>query len=101
MFGLHPQIKRRALLAAAVASVGLVVSWPLAAADVIKIGLVTALSGQSAKAGGALVRGLHVAIDEINAKGGVLGGRKFELVRRDDETNPAKGQIAARELLFK
>src|SRR6266850_876293 len=69
-------------------------------AQSIKIGLVTALSGQSARAGEAITRGLAVAIDEINAKGGVLG-RKLELVRRDDEATPAKGVIAARELLFK
>jgi branched-chain amino acid transport system substrate-binding protein len=69
-------------------------------AQTIKIGLVTALSGQSARAGEAITRGLSVAIDEINAKGGVLG-RKLELVRRDDEATPAKGVIAARELLFK
>ena len=42
-----------------------------------------------------------IAIDEINAKGGLLGGRKLELVRRDDEANPAKGVTAARELIFK
>ncbi|MEP7330409.1 MAG: ABC transporter substrate-binding protein, partial [Betaproteobacteria bacterium] len=71
------------------------------AADPVKIGLVTALSGQSAKAGEAISRGLQLAIDEINAKGGVLGGRKLELLKRDDEANPAKGQIAARELIFK
>lgn len=71
------------------------------AADPIKIGLVTALSGQSAQAGEAIARGLSVAIDEINAKGGLLGGRKIELVRRDDEGNPAKGVIAARELIYK
>ena len=71
------------------------------AAEPIKIGLVTALSGQSALAGEAITRGLSVAIDEINAKGGLLGGRKLELVRRDDEANPAKGVIAARELIFK
>ena len=69
-------------------------------AQTIKIGLVTALSGQSARAGEAITRGVSVAIDEINAKGGVLG-RKLELVRRDDEATPAKGVIAARELLFK
>jgi branched-chain amino acid transport system substrate-binding protein len=69
-------------------------------AQTIKIGLVTALSGQSARAGEAITRGLAVAIDEINAKGGVLG-RKLELVRRDDEATPAKGVIAARELLFR
>jgi branched-chain amino acid transport system substrate-binding protein len=71
-----------------------------ASAQNIKIGLVTALSGQSARAGEAITRGLAVAIDEINAKGGVLG-RKLELVRRDDEATPAKGVIAARELLFR
>src|SRR6266851_6161893 len=53
-----------------------------------------------ARAGEAITRGLQVAIDEINAKGGVLG-RQLELVRRDDEATPAKGVIAARELLFK
>jgi len=68
------------------------------AAEPIKIGLVTALSGQSARAGEALTRGATIAIDEINAKGGVLG-RQLELVRRDDESNPAKGLIAARELI--
>jgi branched-chain amino acid transport system substrate-binding protein len=72
----------------------------ISSAQTIKIGLVTALSGQSARAGEAITRGLQVAIDEINAGGGVLG-RKLELVRRDDEATPAKGVIAARELLFK
>jgi branched-chain amino acid transport system substrate-binding protein len=71
------------------------------AADPIKVGLVAALSGPSAKSGEGITRGLTIAIDEINAKGGVLGGRMLELVRRDDESNPAKGQTAARELLDK
>jgi branched-chain amino acid transport system substrate-binding protein len=71
------------------------------AADPIKVGLVAALSGPSAKSGEGITRGLTIAIDEINARGGVLGGRMLELVRRDDESNPAKGQIAARELLDK
>jgi branched-chain amino acid transport system substrate-binding protein len=79
----------------------LVVAFPLQAQEPVKIGLVTALSGQSARAGEAITRGLQVAIDEINAKGGVLKGRKLELVRRDDEATPAKGVIAARELLFR
>ena len=73
---------------------------PANAQETIKIGLVTALSGQSARAGEAITRGLQVAIDEINAKGGVLK-KKLELVRRDDEAAPAKGVIAARELIFK
>ena len=92
---------RRLVLRSIVASVGLVFAAGAQAADPIKIGLVTALSGQSAKAGEALTRGLTIAIEEINAKGGLLGGRKLELVRRDDEAVPAKGQVAARELIFK
>ena len=71
---------------------------PASAQDTIKLGLVAAMSGQSAKSGEAIVRGLSIAIDEINAKGGVLG-KKLELVVRDDESNPAKGAVAARELV--
>ena len=62
------------------------------------MGLVAAMSGQSAKSGEAIVRGLSIAIDEINARGGLLG-KKVELIVRDDESNPAKGAIAARELV--
>lgn len=70
-----------------------------AAEEPIKIGLVAALSGGSAQSGEGITRGLTIAIDEINASGGLLGGRKLELIRRDDESNPSKGQIAARELI--
>ena len=84
-----------------VVTLALAAALPAFAQEPIKIGLVTALSGQSARAGEALTRGLQVAIDEINAKGGVLKGRKLELLRRDDESIPAKGVIAARELWFK
>ena len=69
------------------------------AADPIKIGQVAALSGASAQSGEAITRGLMLAIDEINAKGGLLGGRMLELVQRDDELSPPKGLIAARELI--
>jgi len=48
----------------------------------VKIGLSAAVSGGSAASGEAIKRGLQIAIDEINAKGGVLGGRKLELVVR-------------------
>lgn len=82
-------VSRRALLAAIAAACALP-ALPALAADTIKIGLVTALSGQSARAGESLTRGMTIAIDEINAKGGLLGGRKLELVRRDDEGNPAR-----------
>ncbi len=101
-----PAATRRTLVLGAVALAAATAAGVLApraahAAEPIKIGLVTALSGQSALAGEAISRGAQVAIDEINAKGGLLGGRKLELVRRDDESNPAKGVLAARELMFR
>jgi branched-chain amino acid transport system substrate-binding protein len=65
----------------------------------VKIGLSAAVSGGSAASGEAIKRGLQIAIDEINARGGVLGGRKLELVIRDDEGNPQKGVTIARELV--
>ena len=68
------------------------------AAEPIKIGLIAALSGGSAKSGEGITRGLSIAIDAVNDAGGVLG-RPLSLVRRDDESNPAKGQTAARELI--
>ena len=84
--------------AVAATTLGLLMSSPALAVEPIKIGLVAALSGQSAKSGEALTRGLTIAIDEINADGGILG-RPVELIRRDDESNPAKGMLAARELI--
>ena len=71
---------------------------PSAQAADLKIGLVAALTGQSAQSGEAITRGLTIAIDEINAKGGVLG-QKLVLVKRDDESSPPKGVTAARELI--
>ena len=65
----------------------------------IKIGLAAAVSGGSAASGEAIKRGLQIAMDEVNAQGGLLGGRKLELVIRDDEGNPAKGVTIARELV--
>ena len=89
-------IDRRTLL---LATAGLGVANAARAAEPVKVGLVAALSGGSAKSGEGITRGLTIAMDEINAAGGVLGGRMIELVRRDDESNPGKGQAAARELI--
>lgn len=81
------------------AAAGLVsLSGLVQAEETLKVGLVAALSGQSAKSGEAITRGLTIAIDEINANGGILG-REVELLRRDDESNPNKGLLAARELV--
>ena len=93
-----PSISRPILAMAIVAMAAFAARAPATAQDTVKLGLVAAMSGQSAKSGDAIVRGLSLAIDEINAKGGLLGKRVTLLVR-DDESNPAKGVVAARELV--
>jgi branched-chain amino acid transport system substrate-binding protein len=44
-------------------------------------------------------KGWELALDEINAEGGVLGGRKLEVVSRDDGGTPADAQRVADELV--
>jgi branched-chain amino acid transport system substrate-binding protein len=97
--------RRFTLLAGAAASIALAVAAATpgspSAQEPIKIGHVAALSGGSAQSGEAITRGLSLAIEEINASGGILDGRKIELLQRDDESVPPKGVVAARELISK
>lgn len=65
----------------------------------VKIGVLTPLSPPGdANAGQFIVRGAKMAADEINARGGVLGGRKIELVVEDDSGTPEKGVAGIRRL---
>ena len=84
---------------ALLALAALTVSVGAQSKEPIKIGLAAAVSGGSAASGEAIKRGIQIAMDEVNAKGGLLGGRKLEMVIRDDEGNPAKGVTIARELV--
>ena len=99
-------LNKRAMCGAfAIGALGVAIAFALpsptaVAEEPIKIGHVAALSGASAQSGEAITRGLAVAIDEINAKGGLLG-RKLEFVQRDDESSPPKGVVAVRELISK
>src|ERR1043166_5008372 len=97
MFNYQQPVSRRHIIAGATLAFAMSTA-PAWQQYTLKLGLVAAMSGQSAKSGEAIVRGLSLAIDEINASGGLLG-RKVELIVRDDESNPAKGVVAARELV--
>ena len=54
----------------------------------IKIGFSLALTGPLAPNGKQALLGAQIWLEEINAKGGLLG-RKVELVNYDDQSNPA------------
>src|SRR5215471_8593203 len=51
-----------------------------------------------AGAGQFIVRGAKMGAEDVNARGGVLGGRKIELVIEDDSGTPEKGSAGMRKL---
>ena len=72
--------------------------WAQGAKKPIKLGLTCDASGQYGNSGQDDARGIRLAIDEFNAKGGVLG-RKIEWITADTETNPATGTRVAERFI--
>jgi branched-chain amino acid transport system substrate-binding protein len=68
------------------------------AADTIKIGSITILTGPSATIGVETARGAQFMVDYLNKRGGALG-QKFELESADDANNPQLGVQAATQLI--
>lgn len=66
----------------------------------ILIGAVGAMTGQSAQLGGNLRQGVDLAVEEINAAGGI-NGRLLKVIYRDDEADPTKSLNAVQELITK
>jgi branched-chain amino acid transport system substrate-binding protein len=66
----------------------------------IKIGTIQPISGQIAAYGTQTRDAISMAVEEINANGGVLG-KKIELIVEDDEANPEKTMNAFIKLTSK
>lgn len=69
------------------------------AAETIKIAVIDPLSGPFANVGEAMVRHMQLAVDMVNARGGVLGGTKFEVVTFDSKSNPQEAQLALKQAI--
>jgi len=82
------------LALALVASVG----SSVALADSIKVGVLLPLTGSQAKFGEIEKRSFEMALEEINAKGGV-NGKKIELIFEDDTGKPDVGRSAVEKLI--
>ena len=76
-------------------------SLAMAQEQVIKIGHVAPLSGAIAHLGKDNENGARLAIEDLNAKGISIGGKKvkFELVAEDDASDPKQGTAAAQKLV--
>src|SRR6266849_3631432 len=92
--------RRQVLSGSAVGAVSLasgLAAPAIAANEPIKIGYLPALTGPSSSTGIGINRGTVLAVDEINAAGGI-DGRKIELVVRDTQSDPTKAVNAVAEL---
>jgi branched-chain amino acid transport system substrate-binding protein len=70
------------------------------AADTIKLGVVTPMSTGDFRSGKINVQTVELAVEQINAQGGVLG-KKLEVVTADDEGKPVAGVIALKRMIAK
>lgn len=92
------QVKFNAVVAAA----ALLIAGAASAQDmVVKIGHVGPTSGGIAHLGKDNENGARMAIDELNAKGVTIGGKKvkFELLAEDDAGDPKQGTAVAQKLV--
>jgi branched-chain amino acid transport system substrate-binding protein len=84
----------------AAASVALLAGTASAQDMVVKIGHVAPVSGAQAHYGKDNENGARMAVEDLNAKGVSIGGKKvkFELVAEDDAADPKQGTAAAQKL---
>ena len=90
---------RRTMLAAAGV---LVAGAALAQAPVqapVQLGAIEILTGPNAAYGTAIRAGLELALEEIHGRGGVLGGRRVNLIVEDSAGNKDQAINAARKLI--
>ena len=68
------------------------------AADTIKIGILGPFTGSLAFNAGEMKKGMMLALDEVNMKGGLFG-KKVEIAFADTECKPDKGLAAVKKLV--
>ena len=91
-------MKTPALLLLLAAATVLSLSNGLHAADPIKIGEYASLTGKEAGFGQTSHQGVVLALEEINAAGGVLG-KKLELFHEDNQTKSGESATAVKKLI--
>lgn len=82
-------------------AIALAFAGSASAQEVVRIGHVGPISGASAHLGKDNENGAKMAIDELNAKGFTLGGKKvkLELLAEDDGADPKQGTAVAQKLV--
>src|ERR1044072_7136970 len=71
---------------------------PAKPAETLKIGVVVPLTGNAGVLGDYTLKGLQLAVDDQNAKGGLLG-KKIELDVQDSKAEPKEGVSIIKNML--
>ena len=97
---MNNQLTRPSWMVAATATAAMLLPALVQAQTVVRIGHVAPVSGAQAHFGRDNENGARLAVDELNAQGVVIGGKKvkFELVAEDDAADPKQGTAAAQKL---
>ena len=103
---MHPAISARKSLVLAALSLGMVAALPSCKkappsadqGDTIQIGEVGSMTGSEATFGISTHRGIELAIEQINAEGGV-NGKKLKLISMDDQGKPEEAATAVTKLI--
>lgn len=88
------RILGRTLFALALAAAGASM-----AAETIRIGVIDPFSGPAALQGEMGGRHTQMAVDDVNARGGVLGGAKLELVLFDNKSSPQESLVVLKQAI--
>ena len=83
----------------ALGGVALLCAVAVSAAETIKIAHIDPLSGTFALVGESVGRHLQAAADEVNARGGVLGGTKLEVIQFDGKGNPQESIVILKQII--
>jgi branched-chain amino acid transport system substrate-binding protein len=88
----------RARHAVALLALSLISPWA-SAQDTVKIAHFDPLSGPFALVGQSIDRLYRFAVDDLNARGGVLGGRKLEVVSFDTKGSPQEAVLLLKSVI--
>jgi branched-chain amino acid transport system substrate-binding protein len=82
----------------AAALLWLVLALPAVAAEALRIAHIDPMSGPFGLVGESFARHLDAAAEEINARGGVLGGVRLELVHFDNKSSPQESVLLLKQI---
>jgi branched-chain amino acid transport system substrate-binding protein len=92
-------LPRRALLSAAALGLALGLAPAQAQQQPVNLGFLGSITGPIAQLVPPIVRSSQLAVEQINAQGGILGGRRLNLIVADDQCNAQGANDGANKLV--